>query len=174
MPDNNDTNDAVQRKGGFSLKTLLVLVAVLAVEGAAISAVFLLTGGPADARAEGAAADEAALAEEPVEILVIADKFQYTRTGRSYLYDAEIYIITARKHRPAIEDRVDRMEAQVRSDVATIIRRAEPAHLMEFELSTLKRQIESSLNNHLGYDEQGEPLVQAVHVSKWMRFRGDL
>ncbi|MFA9478658.1 hypothetical protein ACERK3_10155 [Phycisphaerales bacterium AB-hyl4] len=161
-------------KGGFSLKTVLVLVAILALEAAAISAVFLLSGGPEDARAAGAAEDEAALAEQPVEVLVIADKFQNTRTGRSYLYDTEVYIVTQRRWRGSVEQRIDSMEAQLTSDVATIFRRAEPAHLLEPELATLTRQLEAAMNRRLGKDEEGEPLVQEVLIRKLMRFRGDL
>lgn len=173
MPD-NDARTEDKPKGGFSLKTLLVLVVILALEGAAISAVFLLSGGPDDARAEGAAEDAAARAEDPVEVLVIADKFQNTRTGRSYLYDAEIYIVTQRRHRDAIEQDIDAMEAQLASDVATIFRRAEPAHLMENELATLKRQLEAAFNRRFGHDEEGDPLVQEVLVPRMMRYRGDL
>ncbi|MEX1017134.1 MAG: hypothetical protein WDZ31_10365, partial [Phycisphaeraceae bacterium] len=99
MPDNDANKNAESPKKGFPIKTMLILFAVLALEGAAISAVFMLSGGPQDARAEGAVEDEAARAEQPVEVLVIADKFQNTRTGRSYLYDTEIYIVIKRKHR---------------------------------------------------------------------------
>ncbi|MEX2672959.1 MAG: hypothetical protein WD294_12715 [Phycisphaeraceae bacterium] len=173
MPD-NDPQTEEKPKGGFSIKTLLVLVVILALEGAAISAVFLLSGGPEDARAQGAAEDAAALAEEPVEVLVIADKFQNTRTGRSYLYDAEIYIVTQRRYRDSIEKSIDSMDAQLTSDVATIFRRAEPAHLLEPELATLTRQLEAAMNRRIGQDEAGEPLVQEVLVRKLMRFRGDM
>lgn len=160
-------------KKKLPIKTAIVLVAVLLIEGAAISGAFMFAGGPEEAHADGAAHDEAAMAEQPVETLVISDKFQNTRTGRPYLYDTEIYVVTKAKHQAEIEGRVETMKAQITTDVATIFRRAEPAHLLEPELSTLTRQVQAALNERLGHDEDGKPYVLEVLIKKCMQFRAD-
>jgi flagellar basal body-associated protein FliL len=158
----------------FSIRTLLILMGVLVLEAAAVSALFLLAGKPADVHASGAALDQAAMMEQPVELLAIEDRFQNTRTGRAYLYDTEIYIVVRQKHQEKIKADLESMHAQISTDVATIFRRAEPAHLLEPELSTLTRQIRAALDQRLGQDENGEPYVQEVLIRKCMQFRADL
>ena len=157
-----------------SLKTLLVLLAVLVLEAGVIVGLFMLMGGPTEVRAELAGEDEAARAERPVEVPVISDRFQNTRTGRSYLFEADIYVIVQQRHREHVKDRLEQMNAQITSDIATIFRRAEPAHLSEHELATLKRQIQAALDERLGYDEDGEPYVQQALIGRLTRHRGDM
>jgi flagellar basal body-associated protein FliL len=155
------------------VKTAIILAAVLLIEAAAISAVFLLSGGPSAVKADPSAFDAVALAEQPVETLVIADKFQNTRTGRPYLYDTEVYAVVRQKHLGNVDMRVASMRAQITTDVATIFRRAEPSHLLEPELSTLTRQIHAALNDRLGHDEEGQPYVREVLIKRCMQFRAD-
>ena len=174
MAEQAETNNKQAPKQKVSLKTLLILVAVLTLEAGVIVGLFLLMGGPTEVRADLAAEDEAARAEQPVEVPVISDRFQNTRTGRSYLFEADIYVIVQQRHREHVEQSLERMNAQVTSDIATIFRRAEPAHLSEHELATLKRQIQAALDERLGYDEDGEPYVQDALIGRLTRHRGDM
>lgn len=172
----NDNQTTTAQDGGnkrLPFKTLLMLVAVLLIEGAAISAVFILAG-PADVKAEGKLEDPLAAQEAPAEVLVLADKFQNTRRGRAYLYDTEIYIVVATKHREQIEAAIESKKAAITADIATIIRKAEPAHLMEHELATLRRQIQASLDKRLGYQlGDGEPYIQEVLITRCDEYRSD-
>ena len=171
-----DEQTTEQTQGGrkLPLKTALILAAVLLIEGAAISGAFLLSRGPTPVQAEEAPGHAAALAEQPVEVLLVAEKFQNTRTGRPYLYDTEIYIVIRQKDQERIEARIEAMRAQITTSLATIFRRAEPSYLLEPELSTLTRQIQADLDEQLGRDEEGEPYVQEVLIKKCMQFRSDL
>ncbi|MEX0885289.1 MAG: hypothetical protein WD009_02515 [Phycisphaeraceae bacterium] len=171
MAEQQETSNKPSR---VSLKTLLILIGVLALEGGVITGLFLVMGGPAEVHADAAADDEAARAEQPVEVSVVSDRFQNTRTGRSYLYDADIYVIVQQRHREHVQEQLEQMHAQITSDVATIFRRAEPSHLLEPELSTLKRQLQAALDNRLGYDEDGEPYVRDALIGQLTRFRGDM
>ncbi len=157
-----------------SFKTLLILMAVLTLEAAVIVGLFLLMGGPTEVRADLAGEDEVARAEQPVEVPVISDRFQNTRTGRSYLFEADIYVIVQQRHREHVLEQLQQMNAQITSDIATIFRRAEPAHLSESELATLTRQIQAALDERLGYDEDGEPYVRDALIGRLTRFRGDM
>src|SRR5688572_15540814 len=118
-------------KKGLPLKTIIVMAAVLLIEGVAISAAFMIAGKPADVKAEKTAATEAEQGELPVEKLVIAEKFQNNRTGKTYLYDTEIYVVVKSKDDAVVTERLETMAAQIAADIATIFRRAEPAHLLE-------------------------------------------
>src|SRR5690606_10801136 len=147
-------------KKKLPLKPLLILLAVVLIEGAAISTAFLLSGKPAAVSAEvGAEKDEALKLEEPIEELVVSDRFQNTRTGRTYLYDTEVYIIVRRRHQEQVKKLLEARRAQIRQDIRTIISRAEPAQLNEPTLATLTRQIRAVLDDRIGRDAQdGKPL----------------
>lgn len=166
---------ATASKKGFPFKTIIIIAAALLLEGAAIMAVFMFTSGPATVHADPAAQDAAALAEQPVEKLVIEDKFQNTRTGRAYLYDTQIYIVIKRKHENRVESLLKEKTAAINADITTIFRRAEPAHLLEPTFATLTRQIKAALDNRVGRDpETGESLVEEVLITKCNQFRSDI
>jgi flagellar basal body-associated protein FliL len=171
--DKKDGQDA-PRKGGLSMKAVIIVGAVLLIEGVTIAGVFLLAGGPDDANANTAAVDEAAQMELPDEVQVIEDKFQNTRTGRAYIYDTQIVVICKRKNKAEIEQKLEMMRARISADIAEIIRKAEPAHLLEPELATLKRQVQSALDSRLGSDIDGNPLVMEVVIPKCEQYRADL
>ncbi len=171
---NKNENPAPSAKKGLPVKAMAVVIAVLVIEGVVITAAFLLAGGPEEVQADPAAIDAAAQAEMPVEVLVIADKFQNTRSGRSYLYDTEVHIVVRQKHLGQVTAKIDTMRARISTDVAEIFRKAEPTHLLEPELSTLRRQITAALTDRLQYDEDGNPLVMEVVIPQCKQYRADL
>jgi flagellar basal body-associated protein FliL len=156
------------------LMTLLVLAGVLFMQVGTVGAAYWLWGGPSQVKADGAAKDQAAEAEQPVEIQVIDAKFQNTRTGRSYLYDTEVYIVAKQKHKSFVNKRLKARKAQISTEIATIIRRAEPSYFDEPELSTLTRQFRAALNRVLGQTEQGQSYIDTVLIKKMTEFRTDV
>lgn len=169
MAEQSEKASASTDKRKFALRTFVALIVMLLLQAGVVSTVFLLTGQPADVRAEGAKLEEAEL-EEPVELKLVEDRFQNTRSGRAYLYDTEIYIVVPRKHQAHVERRLEQMHAQVTTEIATIFRRAEPSHLLEPELSTLTRQLKAMTDRRFGYDEDGDPYVQEVLIRRCMQF----
>lgn len=169
MAEQNANENPTSAKRQFPLKTMLILAAVLLIEAGAVSAIWFFAGQPAEVKADGAKLDEAQL-EQPVEIQLIEERFQNTRSGRAYLYDTEIFIVVPKKHQKTVEGRIESMRAQVTTEIATIFRRAEPSHLLEPELSTLTRQIKAVMDERIGYDEEGEPYIQQVLIRKCMQY----
>ena len=66
------------------------------------------------------------------------------------------------------------MAAQISADIRTIVSRAEPNHLLEPTLATIKRQIKAALDKRLGRDEDGNSRVDHVVITKFTQFRADL
>jgi len=91
-------------KKGVPMKTILIMIVVLIIEGVAISGAFMFSGKPAAVHAEDLAKDEAAKGLTPVEKLVIADKFQNNRSGKTYLYDTEIWIVVQTKNEGWVDE----------------------------------------------------------------------
>ena len=136
----NNEQQAQAPKKKLPIKALIAVVAVLLIEAVAISAVFILGGQPDPVKAdEGTGIDMVAEAEKLVEKLLLQDKFQNTRTGRAYLYDTTIYFTVKSKNLGDVEGMIEGNRARIESDIAAIFRKAEPAFLMEPEISTLTR-----------------------------------
>jgi flagellar basal body-associated protein FliL len=174
MAEQQEQTNQKSNKNVSPLMTLLILAAVLAMQVGVVGAAYWMWGGANPVKADAAAKDKAAQAEQPVEIMVVEDKFQNTRTGRSYLYDTEIYIVSKHKHKDFIKKRMKARKAQVVTEIATIIRRAEPSYFDEPELSTLTRQIRAALNRVLGKTEDGKSYIDTVLIKKMTEFRTDM
>lgn len=173
MPEQAEKNDKQDQNKPMWLKTLLILFGALTLQMLAVSGLWYFSAGPATVQGGGISIAEQALLEQSVEIPLVKDVFQNTRSGRTYDYVTEIYIVTARMHHKHVQQRLDQRQAQIKTEIASIFRRAEPAHLREYELATLKRQIHAMLNEHLGYDEENEPYVHRVLIPKCMQRRAD-
>ncbi|MEM6458727.1 MAG: hypothetical protein AAF710_04980 [Planctomycetota bacterium] len=161
------------KKKGLPLVPIIAVAAVLLVEAVVIVALFMFAGGPSEVVAEPGVADELAMGEVPAEVLVLAGKFQNTKSGRSFMYDTEIYIKVKTRHLDFMTEKKDAMQASITKDITTIFRRAEPSHLREQELATLTRQVSAALESRFGNDEADEPYVLEVLITKCMEFASD-
>jgi len=161
-------------KGGLPMMTLAVVGGALLLQVGVIAAVFFLAGGPAPVQAEGAIPDAEADANRLVEVLLVKGKFQNTKTGRTYFYDTEVFIVVKQKHQEQVEGYIESMTAQISEDTSIIFRRAEPSHLLEPTLNTLKRMIKASVDEKFGRDEEGLPIVEKVLITKFSQYRADV
>lgn len=159
--------------GGGGLKTIIVVALVMILEGAAIGLTMWLTGGPNEVSAVGLEGDEAAALDKPVEMLVVKDRFPNLRTGRHFLYDTEVYIKLKTRHKEDVAADLEGMQAQIKTSVATLIRKAEPQWFQEATLATLRRQIKGILDEQFGEDAEGEPIIMEVLITKCIPFRAD-
>ena len=160
-------------KKGLPLVPIIAVAAVLLIEAAVIVGLFVFSGGPSEVKAEPGVADLVAEGEEPAEVLILSGKFQNTKSGRSYMYDTEIYVVVKQKHLEYMEEKKEQMQASITKDITTIFRRAEPSHLREQDLATLTRQVRAALESRWGHDVNDEPYIQEVLVTKCMEFASD-
>ena len=157
----------------FPIKAVAVMGAILLVEAIAITAAFMLSGGPAEVTADDGASelmvDES---EQLKETLIVADRFQNTRKGPAYIYDTEVYITVRNKYLPEVEAKVEEMRARIISDVAAVIAAADPAQLEDPNRSIIRRQIKVALDKRLGL-EDGESKIEEILIPKCSRFEAD-
>ncbi len=166
--------EANDNKKKLPIKTIAVLAVVLIVEAVAIIGVFSMSGQPSDIQADPTAKTESDLAEQMVEELVVAEKFQNVRSGKPFIYDTEVYITMKRKHQADAASKLSLMSNSIREDIRTIFSRADPGHLDEPTLSTLERQIKAVLDSRLEFDvDTGDPIVESVIITKCIRYRSD-
>ena len=161
------------KKGGLPLTPIIVVAAVMVVEAVIVAGLFMFMGGRTEVAADVTVPDEIAALEEPVEVMLIASKFQNTSSGENYLYDTEIYGRVKQKHQEKVEELTQQMIGRIKNDVTVIFRRASPTHLEEYDLATLTRQIKASLVPKFGKDPDGEPYLTDLIIGKCTKFAGD-
>lgn len=152
------------------IKTVLILSCVILIEALVIGGLFLLAGPPELANAGIAFDDKIADANKPVEVLIIAEKFQNTRSGKAFLYDTEIFVVIRQKHSDQVSNQLVSRIAQISTDIHTVFRRSTPTHLHEPTLTTLTREVNAVLDEHFSRDENGKSVIERVLIRKCNEF----
>lgn len=157
------------------IKAFVVVVVILLLEGGTVFVTMTLSGGPREVQGQGLTADLEAEQNKLVEVPVVREKFNNQLTGKTILYDTEVYVTVRHRDLKTFKQQLESMEAQVAVDIATVIRRAEPGHFMEPTLATLSRQIKMVLDERFGQTtgEDEEPMVCDVLIRKCIPFSAD-
>lgn len=175
MAEEAKKEDEAGGKSKLPMKLIIIVGAVMLVEGAVLGGLWMMFGQPQQAEAQELQEDTLSEQEELVEVLLIGDKFQNTRLGsQSFLYDTTIYVLVKRKNQAYVEERIESNINRLKEDITQIFARAEPAHLNEPELQTLKRHILAACEVHFKEDAEHDPYIEKVIISDWKRFSTDL
>jgi flagellar basal body-associated protein FliL len=165
--------EAAKSSKGGTLKTLIMLVAVLALEGGTIGVTMMMVGGPREVQGVSLEVDQMADQNKVVEVLVVKDKFENLKTGRQFLYDTEVYITVRKRDETAVTNALAAQKAQIAMAIGTVVRQSDPAFLQEATYATLRRQIKAKLDEMFDKDPDGQSIVQEVLVTRCIPFRGD-
>lgn len=169
MAETDNTTPEQSSKG--SLKTIIIVAAVLLIEGATIMGTMYFSGGPSEA---SAGQDPSILAaDKQVEVLLLEGKFDNRMAGVTYLYETEIYITTRNANKEFVEKTIEANKAAITVDVGAVFRRAEPAVFQEPTYATLSRQIKAALDQRFGKDDKNEPVVHDVLILKCIGYRAE-
>lgn len=159
--------------GKSGIKVAIAVVIILLLEVGTVVVTMMLTGGPKSVQGFSTQPDQKAEETRLVEVMVIKDQFPNQRTGRVYLYDTEIWITVQKRDAERVKELVKNMQASIATDLGVIYRRADPAHLTEPTLATLTRQVKASLDDRIGRDAEGKPIVQETLIKKCIQVRVD-
>ena len=175
--------------GGLLGKTPVMLGGVMILEAAVLFAGFKFLGGGPQPVGAGVITDPAAdphnakdgkghgdgksagAKAKTVELLVLEFKAQNKQSGRTFLYDVAIYIVTRSEFETQVKDTIKAREALIKDRVRTIIAQNDPEKLgggSEPGLETLRRQVKHQLDEIVG-----EGLIEEVLVPRCIPFRTD-
>ena len=155
------------------LKPMILVGILMLVEGGAIFALMSFFGAPPESTV--AAEDDEAMQDplnldshEEVELCSV-DAFN-RKEGRLYVYSISLSALVASEDVPMVKRFVKARSASINDRVQVVIRSADPKHLNDPSLETIKRQIVFELNNLLG----GEDIIQDVLISRMLQSRTNL
>lgn len=179
-------------KGGIFTKLPVLLGGVMIIEAAVLFAGFKFIGGGSPHAAAGA---ELAAAEHggsgahgggkegekgehkpidkktQIELQVVDFRAPNKLSGRTFLYDVSIFVVTRGEHQEKVKGAISSRDALIKDRVRTIIAQSDPEKLgggSEPGLETLRRQVKYQLDEIIG-----EGLVDEVLVPRCIPFRTD-
>jgi len=109
--------------------------------------------------------------KKPVEINVLDFKAPNKRSGRTFLYDVSIYLVTKHEYAEQVKQTIKDREALIKDRIRTIIAQSDPELLgggSEPGLETLRRQVKYQLDEIVG-----EQVISEVLVPRCIPFRTD-
>jgi len=166
--------DNAAEKKKLPIRTIAVVMVMLLVEGAAIIGIMTLFGGPSEVVAQPGLFGEATSPElQPVEIQLLNEKLTNSASGRIFIYDTEIQILTQERHRATVQSVMDSRLASIRTGISRIFAAAEHSYFAEPGLETLTRQINEFLNTIFPEDGEGNEMITSVLIPKCMGFPAD-
>ncbi len=162
--------ESIDSAGKPSKKILLVVGAIMALEGAAVVGFMMFTGGPSNANAAAIQGEDLAQREQLVEIDLVRDKFQNMHGERIWLWDTEVKLKVREKNREWVTQQLEDRRGEIIEGISLIFRRAQPSHLKEPGLETLNRQITALLEQIFGPHPDGSPRFERVLIPKCLGF----
>ena len=174
MPD-EDVTEAAPPKSR-KLTTILVIAGLMLAEGALILGAMMFFGGDpglATASTGSATGGDGPDEGSPGDVaeVVIAELDAYNSlSGRLYVYHLQISAQVNPQDRQRIESIVEERGDTICDRINTVIRGADPKHLNEPGLETMRRQIKFELDKILGDDS----LVLELLIPKLLQSRANL
>lgn len=166
--------EQAEAKKKLPIRTIAVVLIMLVVEGAAIIGIMMMFGGPSEVAAQpglfGAASSPD---QDTIEIPLLNEKITNSASGRIFIYDTEIQILTKERHRNAVQNVMDTRMASIRTGISRIFAAAEHSYFAEPGLETITRQITMFLHSIFPEDGDGNEMVTGVLIPKCMGFPAD-
>jgi flagellar basal body-associated protein FliL len=175
--------------GGLFTKMPVLLGGIMIIEAAVLFAGFKFLGGGApkaaagaeltatektagDAKGEGGKDDaKTPNAKSTVEIQVVDFRAPNKMSGRTFLYDVSIFLVTKSEFADKVKDTISSRDALIKDRIRTIIAQSDPDKLgggSEPGLETLRRQVKYQLDEIIG-----DGMVDEVLVPRCIPFRTD-
>ena len=162
-------SDKGGKGGGLSLKLMIAILAIMAVEGVAVFfLVTMMASTPKDAVAE-LVTDETD-PEALVEVLLTDEQYQNMTSNQVWIWEAQIFLKVRRKNLDFVERQLEQRSAEIQEGITQIFRRAKLTELREPDFRTGSRQLTALVNEVFGNDADGLPRVERLVIAKLRGF----
>jgi flagellar basal body-associated protein FliL len=173
MADQPD-GQAAQGKKGFPKKTLIIVLGIALVQGAAFFAVYKFAGGsPQAAHGQGSHVVEGDAADKPVgvaEITLLRNyKVPNQKSGKTIIYDLDISVVVSADREEEMEELVGSRGGEIADRISHVMRSATVDMLREDDgLLRLKAQIAKEVAEMAEDDE----LILRVLIPRFVPIPG--
>ena len=155
------------KKKGLPLKTIIIIAAIMLVEGVGVFFVLGALGGPKSSKAADTHELKHDDSEETKEIRILEkedEKFQSHSSGQVWVWNVSIYVQAKNKNSERVEKVLESRKAEIKEGLSQIVGRAQLSQLKEPERQSLNRQVSALLEKIIGQDADGKPLIERVLI----------
>ncbi len=159
---NSITNDqtAPQRRGGH-FKTIALAAGLLIAEAALFVGGFMyLTPDAGTADMAEVMSEETPMLSRISEIKLVEEKMTNDRLGAVYVYPVEVYVHVPEDHALWLSDLVGQFQHEIRAEMATLWRQADPAVLQDPRMKVMTDRIETLLRKR--FEGEAKPEVSRI------------
>ena len=158
--------DAPSKKG-LPFKVIIIIAALMLVEGVGVFFVLGALGGPKSSKAAGVKELKHDESEETQEIRILEkddEKFQSHSSGQVWVWNVSVYVQAKNKNFERVDNVLTNRKAEIKEGLSQIVARAQLAQLKEPERQSLNRQVSALLEKIIGQDSDGKPLIERVLI----------
>lgn len=164
--------EAAQKKG-LPVKTIALVALMLIGEAGLIVGAIMVFGSPSSVQAINLDG-EVDPGDAEIEVPVLHEKFTNTSTGRVWVWDTEILLVTRARFEERVRERLSQNNATVRTGIGEIIAAANHQYFNEPGRPTITRQVQEYLRRLVGQDEAtGDEIVEGVLIPTCTGFPTD-
>jgi len=172
MAEETPVKDEIQQtKGKLPLKAMIILLAVMLLEGAAVSVFFVMKGGPKPAEGSDPIAEtEKSVNNNYAEVMLVQD-FQVDNymAGRSrMIVTLEVAAKVESADKEKLTMSVDEHRKEILNSVRVLISSAQPDQIKDPKLEVIKRKIKSGIEEIVG-----EGTIQEILMPVWQTYVAD-
>lgn len=192
-------NDAAPAKKGLPMKTVIIVMVMMAAEAVLVVGAVMMLGKPSEVHGVGLEESHDSEGEALVEIPIVREKFTNNSSGRVWIWDTEIVVVAKFKHAgpepsgeeeddghggggdhgkhddhaPSLRHELESRRAQIRTGVGAIWSGAQHSYFTEPGRETLSRQVLEYMRDLFGTDADGEERIHEILIPKCLGFPAD-
>jgi len=165
------TPEEQKAKSKLPLKTILVVLAVLLLEGGTITVFMALKGGPKSVEGTHPIEGEVRVDQKNYAEVILAESFSvdnYMGGKTRLVINMEVCAKVTREKEEEFKGLVDSRETEIRDAIRTLVSSAQPDQIKDPKLQVIKREIKTGVEKIVG-----EGLIQEILISSWQSYTAD-
>ncbi len=165
-------NEEQKPKRKLPLKTIIVILGVLLLEGGTIGVFMAFKGGPSEA---GASNESIVETQDPTEKqmaeVVLAEDFtidNYTAGRSRIVIRCGVAAKVSLENQLKLQELVTAHKTEIKDTIRTLVSSAQPDHLRDSKKQVIKREIKTGMEDIIG-----EGLIEDILLPDWQSFQQD-
>ncbi len=165
------TPEEQKAKSKLPLKTILIILAVLLLEGGTITVFMVLKGGPTAAEGTNPIEGDTQVDLKEFAEVTLADSFNvdnYMGGKTRLVITMEVCAKVAKEKGDEFKAIVEAHKTEIKDTIRSFVASAHPDQIKDPKLQVIKREIQTSVEKIVG-----EGMIQEILVSSWQSYTAD-
>jgi flagellar basal body-associated protein FliL len=165
------TTEEQKKKSKLPLKTIIIILAVLLLEGGTITVFMAFKGGPKPAEGTNPIEGETKVEQKEFAEITLAESFSvdnYMGGKTRLVITMEVCAKVAKDKEEEFGGIVESHKTEIRDAIRTLVASAQPDQIKDPKLQVVKREIKTGVEKIVG-----EGVMQEILVSSWQSYTAD-